>query len=58
MARIQQQEYDIPDVYKDMVDSVTTVPGKAVYTRAASQTVKEDNSKNSSTVYRGGGGPF
>lgn len=59
MARIQQQEYDIPDTFKDMVtDSVTKMPGKTVYTRAASQTVKEDNSKNSSTVYRGGGGPF
>ena len=55
MARIQQQEYDAPDVFKGgLTEAITTVPGQSTF--VVDHSVKKDSQKSSSTGYRDNGG--
>jgi len=55
MARISQQEYDSPDVFKGgLTEAITTVPGKQTF--VVDHSVKKDSQKSSSTGYRDNGG--
>ena len=51
LARIADQEYDKPDLYKQMNESLTKVPGQKTFVRTLD--VKQDSAKSSSTSNRG-----
>ena len=58
MARLPQQEYDSPDVFKgELTEAVTRVPGKQTFVhKKSNKTVKEDSKSSESVGYRDNGG--